>query len=182
MVWIPTPLCTDGCTHPSPHAPVVDMDVSSSRVPNSRRCCMGASLRFTVWCVSYLMHHTWGCVPCVYCGWRGCKTLSQIVVRSLRHVVVPRMARDVWYSHHSRVPNASFFSVVRPSLVHAVHSGGGVDVRDVVFHRVSRSSCLVDSEQPMTVHLVMSKTPSQIGQTSPFRPVHVGAVPPPLHG
>ena len=98
--------------------------------------------------------------------WYGCKTLSQIVVRSLRHVVAPRMSCDVWYPHRSQVPNASFFSVVRPSLVRAATLGGGGNVRDVVLHRMSQSPCLVDSEQPMTVHPVMGKTPSQIGQTS----------------
>lgn len=101
--------------------------------------------------------------------WYGCsKTLSQIVVRSLRHVVAPRMSCDVWYPHHSQVPNASFFSVVRPSLVRAAHTRGGGNVRDVVLRRTSQSPCLVDSEQPMTVHPVMGKTPSQIGQTSLF--------------
>ena len=46
--------------------------------------------------------------------------------------------------------------------------GGGGNVRDVVLRRTSQSPCLVDSEQPMTVHPVMGKTPSQIGQTSLF--------------
>ena len=62
--------------------------------------------------------------------------------------------------------SASFFSVVRPSLVRAAHTRGGGNVRDVVLRRTSQSPCLVDSERPMTVHPVMGKTPSQIGQTS----------------
>ena len=60
-----------GWLHPSvPHAPVVDMDVSSSRLPTSRRCCVDASLRFTVWwCVVCLLRVAW-------MEWHGCKTLG----------------------------------------------------------------------------------------------------------
>ena len=77
--------------------------------------------------------------------------------------------------------SASFFSVVRPSLVRAAHTRGGGNVRDVVLRRTSQSPCLVDSERPMTVHPVMGKTPSQIGQTS-LSVLSTWVQYPPLHG
>ena len=114
-----------GWLHPSvPHAPVVDMDVSSSRLPTSRHVA------------AWVTHSGSRCsgvspapgityeVSCTRPEWHGCKTLSQIVVCSLRHVVVSRMVPDVWYPRHSQVLDASFSSVVRPSLVHAAHTRG----------------------------------------------------------
>ena len=81
--------------------------------------------------------------------WHGCKTLSQIVVRSSRHVVAPRMVSDVWHPHRSQV---LIILLSGSSVTGSCSTLGGGDVRDLVLRCVSRSSCLVDSEQPVTVH------------------------------